>query len=302
MTTKRSGNTRPSLMARHYQLTINDISTYEDVSRYLLDSKMINYYIACKEIAPTTGHEHIHIYCQFTSPKRLSIKKLLGAHVEICRGSPQENYDYIVKDGNVIFEWGELRKTGAKTIRDIKEMSRQEREDLDIRYYNIVEKINEKEDYEKDIDEWNKEVKVIYITGDSGSGKSQLAKRIIKSHIKNEHLGTNDKFNLVKHVNGFWCGVGDAKCCLYDEFRASHMCASEFIDFIDYNKHLLNVKGGHRVNNYETIIITSSIHPKDLYSNMPEEQKQQWLRRMFIIDLSKDKRQTIINDDVSMLY
>lgn len=301
MTTNSSGNTKPSHMARHYQLTINDVSTYDDVSRYLLDSKIINYYIACKEKAPTTGHEHIHIYCQFTQPKRLSIKKLLGAHVEVCRGTPQQNYDYIVKDGDVIFEWGELRKTGGRTIKDIKEMSRQERENLDIQYYNIVEKINEKEDYEKDIDEWNKEVKVIYITGDSGSGKSQLAKRIIKSHIKNEHLGTNDKFNLVKHVNGFWCGVGDAKCCLYDEFRASHMCASEFIDFIDYNKHLLNVKGGHRVNNYETIIITSSIHPKDLYSNMPEEQKQQWIRRMKIIDLNKDKKQTVIDDDVALL-
>lgn len=292
-TTDNSGNTRkPSLYARHVQLTLNEIEKFEDLKKYLLSSKVLNYIIACKEIAPSTGHEHIHIYCQYTSPKKLSIAKCCGAHIEKCRGTPQQNYDYIIKNGDIIYEEGTLRKTGAKTIADVMNMTKQERfENLDIRYYNIVKQINEEEALELDIDEWHKdEVKVIYITGDTGAGKSEMARKLIKSHKK-----PGEKFNLVKHANGFWEGVGKSRIALYDEFRDWHMPASEFIDFIDYNKHIMNIKGGHKLNEFKTIIITSSIHPKDLYRNVKEEQKGQWLRRMKIIDLNP-KREEILED------
>lgn len=62
---------------------------------------------------------------------------------------------------------------------------------------------------------------------------------------------------MVKFENGFWNGIGNSKCCIYDDFRDSHMKPSEFINFIDYNKHQLNVKGSYKLNNYEFIIITS---------------------------------------------
>lgn len=286
--TDNSGNTKPSFYARHVQLTLNEIEKFEDLKKYLLSSKILNYIIACKEKAPQTGHEHIHIYCQYTSPKKLSISKCCGAHIEKCRGTPQDNYNYIIKDGNIIFEEGKLRKTGALSIKDVEEMKQEERKDLDIKYYNIVNKINEKEDLEIDIKNWHKDVKIIYITGKSGSGKSQLAKKLIESHTK-------DKINIIKHIGDFWIGVGKSKVALYDEFRDSHLMASEFIDFIDYNKHTMNVKGGHKLNNYETIIITSIQHPKDIYRNMKEEDRQQWLRRIKIIELTP--REEILDEN-----
>lgn len=292
-TTVITGNTNAVITARHFQITLNDVNKFDSLKSYLIKSKMLNYIIASKEIAPTTGHEHIHIYVQYTSPKKISFKKLEGAHIEKCRGTPQQNYDYIVKDGDIIFEQGELRKTGAKTIADVLKMTKQERlENLDIRYYNIVKQINEEEALELDIDEWHKnDVKVIYITGDTGMGKSDFARKLIKSHLQ-----PGEKYNLVKHVGEFWEGIGKSRVALYDEFRDWHMCASEFIDFIDYNKHVLNIKGGHRINNYKTIIITSSIHPEQLYKNVPE-QKGQWLRRMKIIDLNKMLLNSVKLDD-----
>ena len=50
----------------------------------------LDYLISAKEKAPTTGHEHIHIYIHFESSYKLS-KKILstGVHVDICRGSPK---------------------------------------------------------------------------------------------------------------------------------------------------------------------------------------------------------------------
>ena len=76
----------------------------EDIQQYADDRlsgglglKTLNYYIATREIAPSTGHVHIHIYCQFTNSVRLSLKKLMGAHLDKCYGSPQQNLDYIYK-------------------------------------------------------------------------------------------------------------------------------------------------------------------------------------------------------------
>lgn len=58
------------------------------------------------------------------------------------------------------------------------------------------------------------------------------------------------------------------------------MKPSEFINFIDYNKHQLNVKGSYKLNNYEFIIITSVQSPEEIYKNIEGEPRTQWLRRM----------------------
>ena len=55
--------------------------------------------------------------------------------------------------------------------------------------------------------------------------------------------------------------VGDSPIALYDDFRDSHMKPSEFINFIDYNVHGLNIKNGEIQNNYKYIIITSVQDP-----------------------------------------
>ena len=286
-----SGNTkseRTVLKARHYLLTLNEkvLIYYDNIKNYLLNRKTLNYFLAVEHLG--TSHQHYHIYIQFTTTTSLNIKKLFGSHIDLCRGTPQSCKNYLlckdekhIKKGVsalIINEEGEIRTTGGRSIKEIKEMSRVEREDLDIKYFNIVNKINQEEDKEINIKDWHKDVKVIYICGPSGSGKSQLAKRLIESH-------TEEKINIVKHVNDFWEGVGKSKVCLYDEFRPSHMKASEFINFIDYNKHIMNVKGGEVRNNYETIIITSIFKPDEIYTNLNEEDKKQWLRRIKIIDL-----------------
>ena len=74
-----------------------------------------------------------------------------------------------------------------------------------------------------------------------------------------------------------------------DDFRDSHMKPSEFINFIDYNIHNLNVKGGSVRNLYSTIIITSVQRLDCIYLNMAnDEPRQQWERRIKVIDLYQD--------------
>lgn len=254
-----------------FQLTINEENVVGDVLQYLRSLKP-NYMIGCKEKAPTTGHVHFHIYVQFQRSKRLSIKKLKGAHVEACRGSPQQNIEYIKKDGNIIVEEGEAKKKGGRTIEDVKKMSDEERAQLPIQLYNIVEKIKAQESNKMKVSEiYKPEIKVHWYHGESGSGKTRYAMKEIGER----------EFNMVKYEQGFWHGVSeDTEVALYDDFRDSHMKPTELINFIDYYIHPMNVKGGSVKNKYKEIYITSIQDPEKIYNNMPEEYKKQWIRRL----------------------
>lgn len=253
-----------------FQLTINDENVVGDVLNYVRSLKP-NYLIACKEKAPTTGHIHFHAYVQFERSKRLSIKKLLGAHVEGCKGSPQQNIDYIKKDGDIICEEGEVKKKGGKTIQDVKKMAPKEREQLPIQLFNIVNKINNEEKKQIKGTEYYKEVEVYWYYGESGSGKSRRAVKEIG----------DAEFNEVKYDGSFWHGVTEeCPIALYDDWRDSHMKPTELINFIDYHRHIMNVKGGSVRNNYKKIYITTLQNPEEIYKNCPEETRKQWLRRI----------------------
>lgn len=138
---------KTSKKARSFQLTLNEVELWDDLLGYLKGLKSLNYCIACQEKAPTTGHKHIHVYCQFVSPIALSMKKLAGAHIEACHGSPEQNIEYIKKSkdpekrGDIIFEYGSPRLCYVPSIKEAKTMDKDCLEGLNLNYYNIVNKI-----------------------------------------------------------------------------------------------------------------------------------------------------------------
>lgn len=262
-------NSGSSKSAKGFQITCNEEIKFGDVLKYLRSLKP-NYFVACREKAPSTGHIHMHCYVQFPNARRLSLKKLEGSHVEKSLGSPEQNEAYIKKDGDIIAEEGSLRKCTSWSIKGIKEMSQAEREDLPPQMYNIVQKINEEENADLTPEECFKEVQVYWYHGESGTGKTRAAMKAIGSR----------KFNMLKFEQGFWHGIGSAEIALYDDFRDTHMKPTELINFIDYYVHPMNVKGGSKKNQYKEIYITSIQDPEKIYNNMPEEYKRQWLRRI----------------------
>lgn len=307
LTTEVKGNTKPLTSepkSRNFQITINQIDKYNDILSYLTNLKSLQYLISCKELAPSTEHEHIHIYIHFNKSIKLSIKKLLGAHLEKCFGSIQQNINYIKKDGNILDEIGEpphqgkpnynfdeLNNLSTKDIINNDEINLiQKKTLLNIKKELCNQPININDYYKGD------NLKVYYLYGPSGIGKTKRALKIIKNYGYNE-------FDEIKHKNGFYLGIsGNSKVCLYDDFRPSHMEVSEFINFIDYNKHNLNTKGGNFKNNYELIIITSINNPYDIYSNCTdnEETKTQWIRRLHIINM-EDEEDEYDNIDIDKL-
>lgn len=304
--TTGSGNTKQTPgKARNFILTINEKSLehYEDIKDYILNLKSNNYYLCCEHIGQE--NKHYHIYCQFKTPIKLSVKKLYGAHYEKSFGSAQQNISYVKAEDSkhkklgitsaLIDEEGTPKINGGfHTVKDIKEMNEDELEDIPAMYYNTAKKIKADAEANIDIDDWHKDVKVYWISGPSGIGKSNEAKNIVKK-LKDK-FGT--KVNIIKYVNGFYIGVSTAKIAIYDDFRDSHMKPSEFINLIDYNKHYMNVKGNQVMNNYLLIIFTSVQRLSKIYLGLKDEEPRiQWERRIEEIKLGEDEELNIDIDD-----
>ena len=272
------------IRANRVHLVLNEPEKYP-ILRAELEEKHPIYLVAAKEIAPSTGNKHIHVFACFDKKTRFSTDT--GAHISKITNATKSSkiIKYVTKDiykddgwSGLIEEVGEKPKdNGRRTVADIIKDDLEELAPHEVHAWKIAKSMNKRKRVE---DVYKPDIKVYYIYGESGAGKTRWA--------INKLGEQNMEFDQVAHVNGFWTGVsddGESKTCLYDEFRDNHMKPSEFINFIDYYKHNLNVKGGSIVNNYQTIFITSVQDTAELYSGMKnnEEPRKQWLRRMQVV-------------------
>lgn len=155
-------------------------------------------------------------------------------------------------------------------------MPKEELEGLPVSLYNVATKIQSEAKKMLNPADYYKQVEVHWYWGESGAGKTRAA---IQEMLSRKVAS----FNEVKHDGSFWHGVSeDCECCLYDDFRDTHMKPTELINFIDYNRHVMNIKGGTVRNNYKLIFITSLQSPDSIYSKVPEESKKQWMRRITV--------------------
>lgn len=285
------GNTKAKLSykrkVRNGFLVMNsDLDKTNEVITYLERVKAFQYMLITEHHG--TEHLHRHIYVQYNKPTLIDNSKIFYIHVDEAMGSAQQCIDYLMcRDKKhpeigvtceVIYENGKpLFKGNINTIRNLKEIK--DINEVPINHLNTWLKVRSNK---ININEWHKKVKVVYIWGDSGLGKSlSVTRTLIFNH--------ESEFDEIKHIGEFWHGIG-GDCvegvAVYDDFRDSDMKASEFVNFIDYNIHNLNYKGGSAKNKYHLIIITSTQDPTEIYKNVKGEPRKQWLRRMKIINLN----------------
>lgn len=281
MTAEVPGNTTtgtPAFRARAFQFTLNEICFYDDFIEHLRSLKTCDYLISCQEVAPTTGHEHIHIYAHFSQTYKLPQKLLkYGAHIEICKGSPKQNINYIRKDGNILDEWGEVPHQGARSVAELRECSIDE---VQPQYYRIKKEIDEDairvEQFDKMLNEVRNDClqapEIIYLSGDTGNGKTYNAIKMATERYANEDIS-------MLQINNNFCTFTRkyAKCLIIPEFRPSQMHASEFLQLTDKYGYDANVKGGFVHIRPEMIIICSILPPTAIYAG---EKNKQFLRRI----------------------
>lgn len=96
--------------------TLNNYSE-DDETRIQSNVELYQYAIYGREEAPTTGTRHLQGFINFKRRESFNrIKDIIGqnAHIELARGSDQQNKTYCSKDGNN-WEFGEARGQGHRS-------------------------------------------------------------------------------------------------------------------------------------------------------------------------------------------
>nr|QXN75687.1 MAG: replication associated protein [Virus sp.] len=295
-TSTSSGNTKAGACTTNKR-SRKFFVTFWQKKDFLFDESTMVYACMCDDQC-SEEHEnkwHGHYYVYYKNPRTWKqLKQYFGdnAHIEI----PKSNsgcIDYIMGRGehanskSNMQEMGKMPCDNGKhiSVKQALEMTDDELMCLeDHKDLISIQKVRDMMDPGIKLSDWHKEIKVTFICGPSGVGKSTKARELL---MEEGYLYAHE----VKYESTFYHGTGNGKgAAIYDDFRDSHMRASEFINFIDYNTHIMNVKGGSVRNHYERIIITSVQHPEDLYRNMDDEPRKQWLRRIEIIDLTPERK------------
>lgn len=280
--------------ARAFCFTVigeNYVERFDTIKSYLVSLKTCDYVLAGKETAPETGSKHYQCYCHFKNAIRIKEDIYKLARWFPAKGTPEQNYDYCTKEDDTPFEWGTMpQENKLKRIKDLKEASQEELDNAPIQYYNIIEKYNQNKANELTIDDiGRKPIEVYYISGDPGYGKTEIAELLMKKWMLKHNI---EIWNDLKYQDGFWHGVSKgAKVAIYDDFRDSHMKPSEFINFVDYKKHNMNIKGGSLKNFYNFIVITSVQDLMSIYYDFTqknEEPAKQWQRRIKSVKLLRE--------------
>lgn len=276
----------PNPTGQAFLLTLNDTLRWDDVKEYLHSLSNWVYILAALEQAPTTGRNHIHCYVQFSKPSRLSMTVLSGINVRKVTNNSRHVVEYVKKDGNIICEEGNFRPRGGYrglTIREAAKLTPEEELEQDLIYVKLIQRARERvAEIEAKKERKYEKVKVHWIYGPTGTGKSRTAFEAGATRIM--------------YANGFFSDWGEERILWLDDFRGE-IPYGLLLQFIDgYRKSLIvNIKGGHKLVDYDEMYITSSKHPADIYARQAEKEDSidQLMRR--ITDLVYTGRPHVMN-------
>lgn len=242
----KGGSPTPNTRHRAFLLTINDPKTKEGCSHEELKEKIMLfnplYYAMADEIGLESKLYHTHVYFIANSGMRFSTVKTRFpfAHIDPAYGSPQQNVDYIKKEGawantekketsveDTFEEWGEMPRT-AKEARDFLATVVLEELKAGTPPLQIIEENPDLWKYKRHIDELAyafavknhgevlRDVTVTYIWGKTNVGKT--------SFVFNQ-FGYSHVFHMYNYrqKNALWDGYDSLKhdTVLMDEFLGS---------------------------------------------------------------------------------
>lgn len=267
-TNERGGN----LKSRKWIFVLNNY-TREDVVK--LASVTCQYIIAGEEIG-ALGTPHLQGFVYFKNGVRFETckRRLFGVrtHVEIARGTVQENYLYCTKTrdcdavaNEVVHEFGDKPMTpdekGETEIERYEKAWQQasdnliEEIDADIRvkHYSTLKKIRMDKQLETDLlgvdmdNEW--------FWGDSGTGKSYTAR---SSHP--------DAY--LKMCNKWWDGYDGHDVVLMEDFDQNHKVLCHHLKiWADRYPFPVELKGHVGKIRPRKLIVTSNYHPREIWTD-----------------------------------
>lgn len=272
------GNTNPR--ARNYCVTLNNYT--EDEYKNFCECNC-KYIVVGREVGES-GTPHLQIYIEFNEgismtqlKKRLLCNKL---HCEKRMGTAEQASDYCKKDGD-FFEKGSLSKQGAR--QDLVELKDKIMNgssvasiaiDNPIVYHQYGRTLNYIEDLKMRKLHRSKMTKGYWIYGSTGSGKSEMA---FENYSPETHY-------IWKYDNGWNDGYAQQDIVIIDEFRGQ-LRFSELLAMCDKHPNCFVNRRGREPLPFisKKVIITSSLHPSEIFTKLAKNDSMDQLYRRFKI-------------------
>lgn len=274
------------------------------------------------EACPETGKEHYHLYLELNTTVSLPVLRRLidssSAHFEKRNGSPSQARTYCTrfwlnKDLQKIKAEYTTVNPQTDKIEELGVMSRQGSRNDIIALKNAIDSgLTEYELWESFPREYLKysrhirrvmylrdqkrvgdhqKMNVIVLHGDSRTGKTRWAK---------DKFGYQNVFSPKWNGTKFWFdGYSGQKVLLLNEITGDNVPLPVLQDLLDNYITQQEVKGGFIVSNWDTIVITSNIHPEEWWNSYEKynrkERKSMYNRITSTIEIGES------DDDLSEL-
>lgn len=256
----------PGTRLRRCRFTINNPN--DNDSEAILNTDGWSLLVVGMEIGEKCGTPHYQGYGELAAGKQLSVKQLcakLGGRAAIlaCNASRESNYAYATKDLDIIIEWGAPRAQGKRNdialARDMVQSGTMRDVIVNIDSYQawraaqVCVPILEPQRKEKPF--------VVWLYGSSGLGKSKTAELT----FPDAYWHPGDKW---------WDGYDRHESVIIDDIRKDTFPFSFLLRLLDRYPLRVEVKHGYRQMVATSILITSPVHPAEMFRNNGEEIRQ----------------------------
>lgn len=249
------------------------------------------YMIFGREVAPSTGTPHLQGYIVFGNARSFQsvtrlFSGLMQSHIEIAKGDPQSNIDYVTKEDPHAYEKGTRPCTqaekGAKGAAKIKEMweyaKKGDFEKIPFQLIKTAEYVHAKygsQPSDRDV------LDNIWLWGKSGIGKSSYVRR------------TYPVF-YTKSMSKWWDGYNGEEVVVLDDFAPEHAkyLTHHLKIWTDHFVIQAEVKGGMLKIRPKTFIVTSQYSIETCW---PEDiESIEALRRRFrVVNLVRSEAERV---------
>lgn len=227
------------------------------------------------EVCPRTQKEHHQGWCQFRASVTMRTAKkelcLPAAHLEMCKGTPEENDKYCSKVG-VLHTWGSWVSSGKRVGLEDAKLSLDRGASLGevaeahfsefVRYHRgfaIYQGIQ----IQKKAGAW-RDVEVTLVSGCTGGGKSRYAY-------------AHSKFQIKGYQMQWWDGYEGQDSITIDEY-ANDVKITQMLSLLDGYPLRLPIKGGFTYAAWTKVFITTNLQV--VHQGAKEEHRRAFDRRI----------------------
>jgi len=236
------------------------------------------------------GYKHYQIYIENPTQIRFDTlkSKLPNAHIEPRLGTRKQAYHYVTKEDTRIgdiFGQGDIDVTETQgkrnDIQEVIQMIKDGATDEELcatypeRYFKFYRNIDMlRQMYVKVSSKGWKKIKVIYISGETRSGKTRF---VMEKH------NPSDIYRTTEYDFGWIDGYRGEKVLVLDEYRSS-LRISQILDYTDGYVERIHARNYSRCVCYDTVYIISNWKLHEQYPNVQKDKPEDWKAFLARID------------------